>query len=640
MNKNSDKRDKNKTLPESPFHTEGEGEVPMARSIKAACVVGLFVFIIFSGLLVWTLIGSKTGIFGSKNQFDSISFNEKLKTFDTLLDDALTERTEPAAEIVTALLDSLEKTAVGAEGQLSVLKRRRLLAGQFPAYLGGYHLAAERAVQKFPHSAPLAAIAGDALVSQAYYLERAREERSPNAPLSGASGDTLNAYAKVLARSGPLVEKSFLPLAFAFRALSASFSSAGESLTVERFDDLFASAVQNADGAAFEGLSIDAALLKIVQDQLQEARAYLIPLGSGSVALEENASPKSAGFFAMYSYDFGNLLLAAEIWTKKGRDEDLARAADAFYLAKLTENARQLWQTLTGSGGNVGSGTRLAAFYNLAHSAARNEDKITPLQNLLAESQDIATPAVLNGIILYTRLLGDERARAVLHDNPATAATPLLDLELFRRSISSMPVNRSVAETWLLLDRHIADPRIYQWAAWHFDYARRFDEARFLVESAEKRGIAIEGEWLAFNQAVFSIQNNDYAAASRFLESARQPPAPPSRAAPDGTRSESGIWGGEDKSAGPPWEIPANLGLILEAEHNFSAALGFFRQAAARLDVQNDAQPSLEKAALLQLRIARCLNVLGRKDEAREAVLKAAEFAPDNINVRIALGRL
>jgi tetratricopeptide (TPR) repeat protein len=618
------------------------------RLVKAACVAGLFVFIIFLGLLVWTLIGSKTGIFGGKNQFDGISFNEKLKTFDALFDSARSSGEEPAGELVTALLDSLEKTAVGAEGQASVLKRRRMLAKRFTSFLPAYYFAACRASDKFPHSAPLAALAGDALVSQVYHPGGAREFFSPNAAIDGASRDKLNAYAGVLSNSGPLVEKSFLPLAFAFRTLSASFSSIESTIAVPRFDDLFASAVQNTAEAPSGELYIDAALLKIVQNELHEARSYLIPPQSGgAAAVGEGGLSKNADFFAAYSYDFGNLLLAAEIWTKKGRDGDIARAADAFYLAKLTENARQLWQTLAGSGGNAGSGSRLRSFYNLASTAPRNEDKIAPLQNLLAESRDIGAAAVLNGVILYTRLLPDKTARAILTENPATAETALLDLELFRRSIPVMPVDRSVAETWLLLDRHISDPRIYRWAAWYFDYNRYFDETRFLAESAAKRGIS--GGWLAFNEALSAIQNNDYAAAARFLETAMAPAVPPSRVPQNDPRLLSGDWGGEDRDARPgtetPWEFPANLGLIHEAGHNFSAALGFFTRAAAALEHQHNLLLSektaiFEKAALLQLKIARCLNVLGRKDEARSAILKASEFAPDNINVRIAQGRM
>ncbi|MDR2865510.1 MAG: hypothetical protein LBV68_07880 [Spirochaetaceae bacterium] len=638
--------------------------------VKTACVIGLFVFIAFLGLLVWAFISSISGPVKEQNPFDMSSFNENLKTFDLLFAQTLEEGFNPDTGLFEALLASLEKAASGAEEHLSPLKRRRMLAKAFPSFIPDYFFAAERSFRRFPHSAPLAAIAGEALV-----LYAASDTRgSGKNVINPDSRQKLMNYAQILSQAGVLSEKSFLPLAFSFYVLSDSLSDIPSALRINRIDDLFSFTTRillqktGAASAVTEGLSIDLSLLKILDNKAEEANAYLIPFNPGTAF-----SRKSSDFFANYEYDFGNLLLAAQIWTESGKEEDLARAADALYLANMPENARQLWSILTEDRRTPTAGDqqvderfdydfdepfnesfidsfyendeplpnkgsrnqtvikasekiRFQSFYNLASSATRTADKRAPLENILAEAGDSDKEIVLYSIILYTRMLEDQKARLVLKENPLTEKTMLLDLELFRRSLTDMPLERSIADTWLVLDRHNDDERLYQWAAWYFDYERRFNETDFLVKLAEKREII--GEWLPFNKGIFYMRAGDYASAAKIFESSMR-------------KSENK----KPSSSGDLWTFPANLGLIREAEHNFSAALDNFTQAVRELQNQDsgiafDKKKSNEKAARLQLKIARCFGVLGRKGEAREAILKAAELDGSNINVRIVLDRL
>jgi hypothetical protein len=374
-----------------------------------------------------------------------------------------------------------------------------------------------------------------------------------------------------------------------------------------------------------EGLSIDAALLKITDrstsenGSLGEAQNLLAPLEIDKPSRRRSLGAKSRDFFANYFYDFGNPLLAAELWVESGAskgnagDGDISRAASAFYIAKLNDNARQLWIALVNSESGIPIKSR--SYYNLAATEPKDADKNHFLQMLLAGDSDITSAHVLYGMILYTRLLPDKRAAAIIAENPAIETEPLLDLELFRRTLASKPAEKSVADTWLLLDRHNADPQIYQWAAWYFDYERRFDESGFLVKTADKRGVS-GGAWLAFDKAINLILNNDYSGGAQIL-----------------------------KDAEPAWYILANLALIFEAQRDFNGAYSNFLSAAAMLDGETNLlifQKNIknEKAALLQLKIAQCLSALGRKDEAHEAVLKAASIYPDNIKVRMALDRV
>jgi tetratricopeptide (TPR) repeat protein len=179
-----------------------------------------------------------------------------------------------------------------------------------------------------------------------------------------------------------------------------------------------------------------------------------------------------------------------------------------------------------------------------------------------------------------------------------------------------------------LIDRHSEDERVYDWAAWYFNYQHRYSETDFLVNERNK----VEGVWQPFNRALARVRAGNYKNAKAEFKNVIA--ALETETLPQ-------------KANEYLWASYANIGLILEFEHNFKEALQYFSRAAAEIQIRDnsllaieDKNSSREKAALLQLKVARCFTALGSKVDAKDAVLKAAEFAPDNINVRIAVSRL
>ena len=121
---------------------------------------------------------------------------------------------------------------------------------------------------------------------------------------------------------------------------------------------------------------------------------------------------------------------------------------------------------------------------------------------------------------------------------------------------------------------------------------------------------------LVFDDAARLVRDKNFSRAREVLESADS-------AAAHSTNPNS-------------WITSANLGLIAESEHSPKNALQYFQTALERFP----ATGSRTKAARLQLKIAQCWTQLGNKSEARNALVRAAELDPDNINVHIALRRL
>jgi hypothetical protein len=583
--------------------------------------MGLFSIVAFLGLLAYALVGRAGG--GGSYGSGGGSFAEKLSSFDALSarkdgEEGSLGRERLDDRGAATLLDALEKTATGAEEQLSVLKRRRKLAQERPAAAPDYAAASRRAAERFPHSAALAALAGEAL-HQARSGGRAAGSNAAAAEASEAN-ELFRAYAKTLSESGPLGEKSFLPIAFALYALGGSWCDAEEAMRVRRADALFSAAATHLSGEPFEGASVDAAILNILENNYSAAAARLGPLWDAAPASADRG--KTDEFLAQYAYDFGNLVRAAEIWTNKAGSEDLARAADALFLAGRTENARQMWSLLAGGAAadaveRTPKAIRLRSLYNLAGSAAQEADAAAPLDALMAESNGDQSPSVLYGSIRWTRARNDESARAALINHPFGADDPLIALELFRRSLSETPLDRSIAGVWTLLERYNYESRLSQWAAWYFAWTRRFDETSFLIKNAQRGGLS--GAWLPFNRGLLLILQGDYAAANAELESAARACG----------------------RADVPWHISANRALIKEAQHDFQGALADCTRAAGALEDERPTDPQARaQAARLYLKAARSYAALGRKDEERAAVLKASALDGGNIDVRVARGRL
>jgi len=216
-------------------------------------------------------------------------------------------------------------------------------------------------------------------------------------------------------------------------------------------------------------------------------------------------------------------------------------------------------------------------------------------------------------IIRYTRLLDTERSIAVLNEE-GMRQVPLLELELLRRRLDTWPPTRSAAEVWLLLGRNPEEEALYEWAAWYFDYQKLFSENAQLLKDGTRKGMS--GSWLAFHRGLAQIREGKSAEGEKILK--------------DIIRSQ-------EYSGSVDWRIPANLGRLQESRRAISSAIEYYQAAAALIA---DKRPmERREAALIQVRLSRCLEALGQSSESRKALEYALELDPDNLNIRRELRR-
>jgi tetratricopeptide (TPR) repeat protein len=190
------------------------------------------------------------------------------------------------------------------------------------------------------------------------------------------------------------------------------------------------------------------------------------------------------------------------------------------------------------------------------------------------------------------------RSIAVLED---FKGNPLLDLELLRRKQSTWPPTRAASEVWVLLSRSSDDPDLYEWAAWYFEHQKLYPEITRLLKEAARKGMS--GSWFDLHSALALIRDGKISEAEKILVSRFRDPS------------------------SSDWRIAANLGRIQESRRSISSAMDYYQAAAALVKDK----PS---AALVQLRLGRCFEALGRMAESYRAIELAYELDSGNINVR------
>jgi hypothetical protein len=570
--------------------------------LKIACAAGILLLLLFLGLTLGTSFLAKNGILPPSKSEAQADFYQRLYLFDKVL--AMEDGNGiPNHTHIVNLLEALEKSAVGTESWLSLLKRYRKLSKQYPSYSGSYHSAVSLAEKKYPHSALIAALSAEATLL---------------ADPSGAPPEKLNKTALLLSESGPLSQGSFFPIAFCLYASGGSLDTVESALSVKRIDALFDAfngslPYSGGDGTAEqvrEAMLVDAALVRIAGGRLKDAAYGLARLEPDKAVL-----PKTLSFIAAYSFDFASPLLAAELWVKTGSEKDIARAASALYIAGETEGAKTLWLTLTkdaagGAPAETDSVSLGRVLYNAAATASSDQEKIPYLEQLLAGTGSGDRDTVNAGLIMYTRLQTEDRARAILSEYPFTGQEALLDLEYLRRGMETMPPDLAIAETWLLLNRHPDAESIYRWAAWHFEYQRRYEDLEALSRFAGKNHV--ESHFLDFHRALRLVRNGNAKEGLDLLENAGDIPA---------------------------WQRRANIALVLYARREFSAALKHWEDAA--LAIPSGASPSLRAAgARIYLKMAECRRILGgRPEDIRRDLERAQALDGENIDVRLALRR-
>jgi tetratricopeptide (TPR) repeat protein len=287
--------------------------------------------------------------------------------------------------------------------------------------------------------------------------------------------------------------------------------------------------------------------------------------------------------------------------------------ADSLWLAGFREGAVEIWTALVSPGDTpqdllVRTDLLVRSLYNLASVSTDEQLRVAYYEKLLSQTQGHTDLAVrIYGIIGYSRLLDTVRAEGILAE--AGTGEPLLDLELLRRRSEAWELKRTVAETWLLLGRHPREEGLYRWGAWYFDRQRQFPETALLLRQARINGI--DSPALVFHEVFRLIREAKLLEAEALLREASLSP----------------------KAYPAVWQVPANLGLIAESRRALSPALEYYESAYILIKDRHD-------AAKVQLRIARCLHMLGRDEESRRALETVLELEPENLNARMELRRL
>ncbi|MDR2841603.1 MAG: hypothetical protein LBV52_00190 [Spirochaetaceae bacterium] len=581
------------------------------KFLKAACTAGLLCFLFFSGLLVWTSLWTKISIFGEKNELESASYFELIQRFDMLLSDV--ERSLPVNnEYFQNVLAKLESKAIGAEANLSVLKRYRSLAKTNGEFFLSYCSYLRHALEKFPHSALLSALDSEALIWKNLLLSTDDETIKPE------TQQELLRSAAVLTNNGPLSENTFFPLVFYINAMSGAFEDIESAKKINRVDDIFAAFIREihpnkTDNAElYENIIVNAALLKTISGGIAGASAVMLPLEPKTI-LQQN----TMRFVAEFSYDFANPLLAAEMWFKLGSQEDIARAADAFVLADDIPSAVRLWSILgmpakTGIQSAEFRELRAQSLYNLASISKLNDkqNEQNYLQQLFLELENAneAIPCLVYGIILWSRLMDDDQVINFLQENKFTGTNDLLSLELFKRKLTTTQIDKSFADIWFLLNKFPQSEDIYTWSAWYFERMRKTDEVFELEYFAKQNNVSAPA--LQFSKALGFMRAQKLADAEIILR--------------------------ELENTYPNWALFANLGLIYEAKYEYTKALAEYQKAAQIIDKNYNSNLNA-KAASVQLKIASMFGILGNKNEQRLAIERAAEYAPDDVQVRLAI---
>jgi tetratricopeptide (TPR) repeat protein len=581
----------------------------LRNPLKPVSLGGLFLALVFSWALVFFSITLKPYHSPEKINGDT-PFTRELKNLDTLLSSSLLAN--PAE--LEKNLSRLEKKARSQEERLSVLKRRRNLARRDRRFTEAYEKAAASAAEDFSYSEAMAAVAAEAV-----FLN--------GGPLSEKQASALEAY------TGRMGGDFFLPLLLSLHVLKGGFETPSRASAVPGVENLLASGIPRLSPEAGESLLADEALLWAIKGDAPAAAVRINNL----LRLPSSDTPEILRMGAEFFYDHGNPLRAAELFARLPKDEDTAREADALALAGETGKAQALWRVLVsplndGNGSIVSGEISIRSLYNLAAASAAGaaagaaapanaasaagEEKAW-LEKLFAELNRPAgiaagTPAAIFGLIRYTRIMDTPRSIAVLGGEDLRK-NPFLDLELLRRRLDTWPPDKAVTETWLLLRRHPDEEGLYQWGAYFFDHQRQYAETALLLKEAANKRIA--GPHLDLHRALALLMEGKTGEGEKILKEGLANGRMPPQAA---------------------WLYNANLGRVYEGRRSFSAALEYYETAAAL--VSSSRAP--EKAALVQLRISRCYQALGRNRERRRAVEHALELDPDNFNARHELRRL
>ncbi|GAB1484727.1 hypothetical protein MASR2M78_35450 [Treponema sp.] len=364
---------------------------------------------------------------------------------------------------------------------------------------------------------------------------------------------------------------------------------------------LVASAIYQRAGLGAEAASlrINAVLIRLLSQDILGTLSFLRSSREAGPGIPESEHL----LHAELEYDFGDKKAAADLFSFMEGPSFTLRRADALYLASETEKAREAWKTVAAD--SQARSLQAKALYNLASTDASPEESRSHLQRSL----DIDSNDVLS-ILRLARLLDVENPdEAVLQkkllEKALSGTDPaLVELELLKNRIASDQEKKITADIWILLERYPQDERILEWAAYYFVHTLKLEELdRLLVQ--ERRRVS-KSELIQY-KALALLREGKLDEAERLLLSLA--------------------------NTGGDWYIAANLGLLAEAKREPALALERYETASSLLN-----KPRIR--AELQLRIARCLSVLGRNTDARRALEYGLDLDSGNRMLRLALRKL
>ena len=592
--------------------------------LRGVCLLGLAVFLVLLGALIFLSIYGGISLL-SPVRFGKSSFTQALNEYDRKNKDDLSFKQH------SNLLDSLEKKAVDTESALSVLKRRRHLALNAPKdreqYLDAYSQAAARAYKQYPQSAQIGAIAGEGLL------------------LSGFSGEGEIA-AKIQELASLMYNGALSNLSLAFSVYCGVMKDPEEALLLPR--ELFTLLCSLVEGEEREKYLVNSCIRTILDSNSKDVYAMV-----NALFTEPPLRDETIRFGAEFFYDYRNFRRSAELFSAFTDSRSLGREADALWLAGFNEGARGLWQIAAAENRNAVSkdrseetdfpSTKARAYYNLSSTTTNKQESEHYLEQLFAVNSE-NTSAQNYGIIRYSRLISLDRALAVLNQTDYEQEG-LFDLELLRRRSEDWEIDKNVAETWLLLNRHTSDGRLFEWASWYFDFQRRYEETSLALRNA---GInRVEGPWSALHRAYALVREKQYVEAEKVLRSI--------------VRSPQEIKSAPGRRTQPLWQAAANLAMLLEKQKNYQEALQYYEIAAGQITgllagsmagteagtlAEEPGIPaagvSLERrdASKIQLRIAGILRSLGKTPESARALDYALDLDPENLEARLEKRRL
>ncbi|MDR3114016.1 MAG: tetratricopeptide repeat protein [Treponema sp.] len=567
---------------------------PFRLSRLHICILGLVVFLAAGGICLVFIFPQGVAFFSSPGVQGGEGFYQGLAEFDGLLVQT-TDLDQPEAPLrLNRALDALGKKSFGLESSLSLLKRRRFLAYKDPRFLKPYQKALHLALEAFPFSEPIAALAAEELLFQ-------------DAPITEETAVKLTDYASRIA------ETELQPVALSLYVLAGTFQDPLKAAAIPQIVSFVSVPLPVLPGERTRtheelqvALAKNGTLIRILQGDIPGATATIQELLQGAKTSE--LTPELVQYAGAFFYDYGNPLRAAELFSRFSDEKSMSRQADALWLAGHSSGAQNLWTVLAApsqAGKEVPDASpeiTMASLYNLAVTAHTPEDGVVYLERLLEEAPDSHTFRVY-GLLRYTRLLDEPQSIRIL-EAKQKQNQPLIDLELLRRRRTGLSLDQAIGETWLLLNRYPRDERLYPWAAYFFDYQRRYTETALLIKTA--RLYNVQGSWIPIHDSLHLLMEGHLEEAEEQLSSL---------------------------SANPIWQVPANMGLLLEARRAPTAALESYQGATALVG-----EP--EAAAKIHFRIGRCLRMLGRDRESRQAFERTLELDPRYLNARLELQRL